>query len=137
QSNAELRAGVDKIIDGVVGFLWVLIGLVFVVASLGIVNTLTMNVHEQTRELGVLRAIGMRRGQVWKMVVSQAITLGLLSVLLGLIGGNLIAFLMNVATWPFAGHEVAFTLHPVFITGCAAAAQSIAILASLLPARRA
>ena len=41
--------------------IWVMIALIFLVASLGIVNTLTMNVDEQTREMGVLRAIGVRR----------------------------------------------------------------------------
>src|SRR5262249_53092729 len=99
--------------------------------------TLTMNVQEQTRELGVLRAIGMRRGQVAKMVVAQAITLGVLSLLLGVSGGIIIAYLMNLATRPFSGHEVTFALHGVFIAGCAVAGLGVALLASLLPARRA
>ena len=47
-----------------IGFLWLLLALVFVVASLGIVNTLTMNVMEQTREIAVLRSVALSRGQV-------------------------------------------------------------------------
>ena len=48
-----------------------------IVAALGIVNTLTMNVLERVREIGVLRAAGMTRGQVWRSVVVEAGILGL------------------------------------------------------------
>ena len=59
QSNAEFRARIHHMMAGVIGFLWLLLALVFVVASLGIVNTLTMNVLEQTREIAVLRAVAL------------------------------------------------------------------------------
>jgi putative ABC transport system permease protein len=137
QSNAQLRSYVDNLVGSVEGFLWVLIALVFVVAALGIVNTLTMNVHEQTRELGVLRAIGLKRGQVRKLVVAQAAALGLLSILPGVLAGIGLAWLMNVATYPFSGHRVDLELKASFVAGCAGIALVIAVLASLLPARRA
>src|SRR5262249_12681759 len=75
QSNAELRGFIDQGVDAVTGFFWMLVVLVLVVASLGMVNTLTMNVLEQTRELGVLRAVAMKRGQVRKLVLAQALFL--------------------------------------------------------------
>ncbi len=137
QSNVQVRAVVDGAVASVEGFLWVLIALVFVVAALGIVNTLTMNVIEQTRELGVLRAIGLRRGQVRKLVVAQATAMGLLSVLPGVLGGLGMAWLMNEATYPFSGHRVVFAWRPGFVAGCALTALTVAILAALLPARRA
>jgi putative ABC transport system permease protein len=137
QSNVQVRQVVDGIVASVEGFLWVLIALMFVVAALGIVNTLTMNVIEQTRELGVLRAIGLKRGQVRKLVIAQAVALGLLSVLPGVLAGLGLSWLMNEATYPFSGHRVAFTWRPGFVAGCAAAALAVAVLASLLPARRA
>ena len=137
QSNAEVRHSVDRIVKSVEGFLWVLIVQVFVVALLGIVNTLTMNVHEQTRELGVLRAIGMKRGQLRRLVLAQAAGLGLLSVLPGILAGVVLAWLMNLATYSFSGHRVDFILRGGFMAGCAAAAVLIALLAALLPARRA
>jgi putative ABC transport system permease protein len=137
QSNAQLRAFVDGVIAGVEGFLWVLIALEFVVAALGVVNTLTMNVTEQTRELGVLRAIGLKRGQVRKLVVAQAATLGLLSVLPGVLAGIALAWLMNLATYPFSGHRVEFRLSLIFVVVCALLTLIVALAASLLPARRA
>src|SRR5204863_1165626 len=106
QSNAELRALVYDNIRAFEAFMWVLIALLFVVASLGIVNTLTMNIHEQTRELGVLRAIGMRRAQVARGVVAQALALGLLSVLPGVVVGVGMSIIMNLATRPLIGHVI-------------------------------
>ncbi|MBI1914172.1 MAG: ABC transporter permease [Planctomycetes bacterium] len=137
QSNAELRAQVDTNVQAFEAFMWMLIALLFVVASLGIVNTLTMNIHEQTRELGVLRAIGMRRAQVGRGVVAQALALGVLSVLPGVVVGIGMSYIMNLATRPLIGHVMAFRVSPGFVAACAGLALVVAVLASLLPARRA
>jgi ABC-type lipoprotein release transport system permease subunit len=58
-----------------------------IVATLGIVNTLTMGVVERIREIGLLRAIGMSRRQVMRMVVVEATILGIVGVVLGSIAG--------------------------------------------------
>jgi putative ABC transport system permease protein len=58
-----------------------------IVAALGIVNTLTMSVVERIRELGVLRAIGMSRRQAMRMILVEALVLGLVGVLLGSLAG--------------------------------------------------
>jgi putative ABC transport system permease protein len=58
-----------------------------IVAALGIVNTLTMGVLERIREIGVLRAIGMTRRQVMRMVVVEATILGIVGVVLGSVAG--------------------------------------------------
>jgi putative ABC transport system permease protein len=58
-----------------------------IVAALGIVNTLTMGVVERIREIGVLRAIGMSRRQVMRMVVVEATILGIVGVVLGSLAG--------------------------------------------------
>lgn len=137
QSNAETRATFDAQTGGFLGFIRVLIALVFIVASLGVVNTLTMNVLEQTRELGVLRAIGVKRGQLAKMIVAQALALGFVSVLPGVGIGLVLAYLMNIATYPLTGQPVPFGLDTGHIVGCFTAALAIAVGAAILPARRA
>jgi putative ABC transport system permease protein len=137
QSNAELRALVYDNIKAFEAFMWVLIVLLFVVASLGIVNTLTMNIHEQTRELAVLRAVGMRRAQVARVVLSQAVALAVLSVLPGVVVGIGMAYVMHLATHPLIGHVQEFHIDAGFVVGSAAAAVVVAVLASLLPTRRA
>ena len=137
QSNAELRGEVDKNIQAFEAFMWMLIALLFLVASLGIVNTLTMNIQEQTRELGVLRAIGMKRGQVARVILAQALALAVVSVLPGVLVGVGMSYVMNLATRPLIGQVMAFRVGGGFVASCAAAAVVVAVLASLLPARRA
>jgi putative ABC transport system permease protein len=137
QTNRELRDIIDEAMQGVAGFLWVVIALILVVASLGILNTLTMNVLEQTRELGVLRAIGMKRGQVGRLIVAQALAVGVLSLLPGVALGVLLTYLMNLASAALIGHAVPFRLEGNFVLGCAVVALATALAASLWPARRA
>jgi len=67
-----------------------------VVASLGIVNTLTMNVVERVREIGVLRAAGMTRRQVGRSVVVEAGILGLVGAVLGALTGLAAGLVMVV-----------------------------------------
>jgi putative ABC transport system permease protein len=137
QSKADLRAMFDQQSAGFLGFLWALVALVFVVASLGIVNTLTMNVLEQTRDLGALRAIGMKRGQVRKMIVAQALALGLISLVPGVVGGIGLAYLINLSTYPLMGVPIAFRLDSSLVVGCFVVALAVTVLAALVPARRA
>jgi putative ABC transport system permease protein len=137
QTNRELRRIIDEAMHGVARFLWVVIALILVVASLGVVNTLTMNVLEQTRELGVLRAIGMKRGQLGRLIVAQALAVGVLSLFPGVALGILLTYLMNMASTALIGHPVPFHLEVHFVLECAAVALAAALLAAWWPARRA
>jgi putative ABC transport system permease protein len=137
QSHAELRRTLDEQMAGFLGLVWSLVGLVFVVAGLGVVNTLTMNVLEQTRELGTLRAVGMKRGQVRKLVLAQAVALGVISLMPGVVGGIILAYLVNLTTYPLMGQPVGFHLDGWLVAGGFLAGMVIALLAALLPARRA
>ena len=66
-----------------------------IVALLGIVNTLALSVHERTRELGMLRAVGMSRKQVWQMVrVESVITAGI-GAILGIVLGIVFAVIVS------------------------------------------
>ncbi len=137
QSLADLRAVVDGMRVRVAAAFWVLIGLVFVVASLGIVNTLSMNVLDQTREIGVLRAIAMRRRQVRKLVLAQGIHISLVSLIPGLGIGCALAWLMSLAAEPVSGFPVEFSLEPGCVAGCLLVAVGVTLCAAYLPARRA
>jgi putative ABC transport system permease protein len=72
-----------------------LAALAVVIGGLGIANTLSMSVLERVRELGVLRAAGMTRRQVWRMVVVEAGLLGTVGAVLGIGGGLLAGALMQ------------------------------------------
>jgi putative ABC transport system permease protein len=137
QSNDSLRELIDRLLAGVRGALWGLAALGFVVAGLGIANTMTMSVLEQARELAVLRAIGMRRRQVGRLVLAQALLTGVAGLLPGTAVGVGLAYLLNCSTARLLGSESHFRVSPGLVAGCAAMALTTAALASLLPATRA
>ncbi len=70
-------------IDSLLTFVTVMLLLAVVIALLGIINTLALSVHERTRELGLLRAVGMTRGQVRAMVRWEAVVISLIGALMG------------------------------------------------------
>ncbi len=137
ESKQEVHVLFDRKLQGIAGLCWVLLALVFVVASLGITNSLTMNLLEQTREIAVLRAIGMRRGQVRALLLCQALAIGLISLIPGLFLGIIWSVLMNRPLSPTLGAMSRFQLNPVFLACCCVAAFVVPILAALYPAQRA
>ena len=70
-------------VDQVLGIFYVLLGLAVIVSLFGIVNTLALSVLERTRELGMLRAIGMSRRQVRRMVRHESVVTALIGARLG------------------------------------------------------
>ncbi len=137
QSFEELNGIFERMIAGVVAGLWTLLATGFVIASLGIANTVTMNVLEQTREIGLLRAMGMTRGQLYKLVFSQVAGIALFSMIPGAIVGIGLAYLFHSAAAPVLGHPLRFHWHPQVIVACLAAALTIVLLSAWMPALRA
>ncbi len=137
QSFAELLQLIDSMVAGVTGGLWVLLTLGLLVGALGVVNTLTMNVLEQTRELGMLRAIGMRRGQIVKTVIGQAALIGLLGIAAGGVAGTSLARMINISLGSMFGHHIGFALRPQFMALMLVVALAVVLLSALVPARRA
>ncbi len=137
ESFSDVQDRIDKMMAGVVGGLWALVVLGFIAAAFGVANTLTMNVMEQTRELGLLRIVAMTRWQVRKTVFLQALMLGLMALIPGAVAGVGIAFLINLTTLSKTGHAIQFELHPLLIAGAAVAGLAIVMLAAWLPAERA
>jgi putative ABC transport system permease protein len=137
QTNAEFRRHIERAVQGVEGFFWMLVVLTFVVASLGVVNTLTMNVLEQTRETGILRAVAMQRRQVRKLILCQAAALGLVAVLPGCGLGIGLAWLMNLSGREILGQPIPLRIEPGYVLGCLAAGLVTTLVAAWLPARRA
>ena len=131
-----MQSFIDRIVNGVVGSLWAILGLGFVVGSLGVANTVTMNVLEKTRTLGLLRTIGMTRGQVTRMVVLESLLLGISGAVIGLVGGVVTALFIQLASQPLLGHPIRPSFRPVVVAANLAAAIAVTALAAWLPARR-
>jgi putative ABC transport system permease protein len=74
-------------LDGLLTMIQILLALAIVIAVLGIVNTLALSVLERTRELGLLRAIGLRRAQTMRMITVEAVVISVFGALLGVAVG--------------------------------------------------
>jgi putative ABC transport system permease protein len=137
QANAELRDLIDRELGRATGAIWALLALVFLVASLGVVNALQMNVHDQSRAFALLRALGLKGGQVYRLVLAQALLLGALTLPGGTLAGVGLAWLISRGSARWAGAPITFRLDAATPAGAGAAVLLAALLAGLAPARRA
>ncbi|MFM7289876.1 MAG: ABC transporter permease, partial [Planctomycetia bacterium] len=137
RSFADVQAFMNGMVRGVVNSLWAILGLGFVVGSLGVANTVTMSVLEKTRTLGLLRAVGMTSGQVTRLVLIESVILGLAGGLIGMVGGICTALLIQVASQPLLGHPIQASVRPTVVIANLCAAVAVTALAAWIPARRA
>ncbi len=137
QSLREITDMIDGYLTGAVGGQWLILVLGFVVAAFGVVNTLTMNVLEQTRELGLLRIVAMTRSQVRRLILSQAAMIGLLGLTPGILAGLVVSYLINLSMLPLLGHPVVMEWHPFMVFGSFFVGLLIVLLAAMFPAERA
>ncbi len=121
-------------VDQLLGIFYVLLALAVIVSLFGLANTLILATFERTREIGMLRAVGMTRRQLRRMVRRESVITALLGVTVGVAFGLLLAEAV-VAKWGSLGFTFvvpAGTLVALAIVACVAGA-----LAAVLPARRA
>jgi putative ABC transport system permease protein len=137
QSNAELRTSIDRLLSRIVGALWALMAVIFVVAALGVTNTLALNVREQSRELGILRAVGAMRWQVGRFVLWQALLTGAIGLFPGAVLGAVLGALINGAASAVTGQQTTFGVELLLTAGCLVLALALTAGAAVLPARRA
>jgi putative ABC transport system permease protein len=114
--------------------LYVLLALSVIVSLFGIVNTLVLTVFERTRELGLLRAVGMTRGQVRRMIRHESIVTALLGAALGIAAGT---FLAALVTQALEQQGFTFALPLGSLAAFVGAAVLVGVVAAILPARRA
>ena len=126
---------IDNQISGlssILNILYVLLALSVIVSLFGIVNTLVLTVFERTREIGMLRAIGMTRRQVRRMIRHESVITALIGAALGIVLGIVLAALL-IARVDFLVFTFPTTQVIIFVI----AAIVVGIVAAILPARRA
>jgi putative ABC transport system permease protein len=136
-SYTDISRNINRIVGGIEWSLWVLVILGFVVAAFGVVNTLTMNVLEQTRELGLLRIVAMTKAQVRRTVVTQAMIIGGAGLPLGIAMGVVNAYVMNMAMMDALGHDIDFHFYPGLLAITLVGSVFIVLVAAIIPAYRA
>ena len=88
QTRAQFEQSQVSAVNQLLGLVYALLGLAVIIALIGIVNTLMLSVFERTREIGLLRAVGMRRRQVRAMVRSEAVILAIFGAIVGIVIGT-------------------------------------------------
>ncbi|MGI9197166.1 MAG: ABC transporter permease [Candidatus Nanopelagicales bacterium] len=135
QDQADIKREINAQFDVLFGLVYALLGLSVIVAFLGIVNTLSLGVVERTRELGLLRAIGMSRGQLRRMIAVEAALLAILGTLIGLALGLACGLLLQRVLAPQGIDVLAVPVPSLVIFAVLATVGGLA--ASLWPAWRA
>jgi putative ABC transport system permease protein len=134
KTQAEYQEDTESEITGFLSLLYVLLALSVIVSLFGIVNTLVLSVFERTRELGMLRAVGMTRRQVRRMIRHESIITALIGSALGMAVGVFLAFLVTTA---LEDEGVVWSFPVLSLVAFAVIAIVAGILAAILPARRA
>jgi ABC-type antimicrobial peptide transport system permease subunit len=134
QTRSEWVTAQAKSVDQVLDLFYVLLALSVIISLFGMVNTLVLAVFERTRELGMLRAIGMSRRQTRRMIRHESIVTALIGAALGLPLGVLLAALTTRALGSFG---IAFHLPGQQLIAFVVLAVVAGIGAAVLPARRA
>lgn len=124
-----------RTVDQILGLVTVLLMLALAIALLGITNTLALSVIERTREIGLLRAVGMARSQLGRMIQGEAVLVSVLAVVLGTGLGT--AFGVSTVLALSASAPISLEIPADRLILLAAVTAVAGLLAGLLPARRA
>lgn len=135
QNKSEfIDAQIDQV-SQLLNLIYALLGLAIVIAILGIINTLALSVIERTREIGLLRAVGLSRGQLRRMIRLEAVAIAVLGALFGVAMGLIFGVVLqkSLVDDGITSLDIPVDQLAIFIF----VAGLVGILAAVLPARRA
>jgi putative ABC transport system permease protein len=135
QTRAQYEQAQVGTINKIINLVYVLLALAVLIALIGIVNTIMLSVFERTREIGLLRAVGMRRRQVKTMIRSEAVILAVFGAIIGIIIGTGmgIALVSSLRNQGITNTVVPFSNLVIFLI----IAAVLGLIAASWPARRA
>jgi putative ABC transport system permease protein len=136
-SNKTFKDSALGLLSQTLSLFDVLALIAMIVAGLGVVNTLSMNVLERTREIGMLRSLGMTRGQIGKMILAEAGMMGLIGAVFGLLFGLFMSRLFLMAIAAVQGYRLSYVMPIEGVLVSLFIALFVSQLAAVWPASRA
>ncbi len=133
-NQEELKQNQEDQINPLLGLVYALLSLAIIVSLFGIANTLALSIYERTRELGMLRAVGMSRRQVRRLVRYESVITALIGAVLGMVLGLIFAALMSVPLQD-EGFVLSYPVSQLVLILVVAALAGV--VAAIAPARRA
>jgi putative ABC transport system permease protein len=139
QDRGEYVDSATQGINMMLGIVYVLLALAILIALMGIANTLALSVHERTRELGLLRAVGQTRRQLRSMVRWESVIIAVFGTAGGLVLGVFLGWALVEAASEGGGDMISptFSAPPTQLLVVLAAGAIAGVLAGVRPARRA
>ena len=134
RSQQELKDENADQINQLLGLFYALLAMSVIISAFGIVNTLTLSIFERTRELGLLRAVGMTRRDVRRMIRYESVITAVFGALLGLVLGIFFGFVVIQA---LESEGITFSLPIGQIVSLLIFAMVVGVVAAIFPARRA
>jgi putative ABC transport system permease protein len=136
QDREEYVESVGSNVDRLLGIVYALLALAIVIALMGIANTLALSIHERTRELGLLRAVGETRGQLRAMLRGESTVISLFGTTSGLVLGVFLAWAF-VTALSSGATITTFALPAGQLLAVLVIGAVVGLLAGFRPARRA
>jgi putative ABC transport system permease protein len=134
---ADYKAQLDHSVDTILEMFAALLGLAILIALFGISSTLTLSVIERTRESALLRALGLTRGQLRRMLLCEAVLMAALAAVLGIGLGSAFGVAMVHALSSSANGRIVLSVPYTQLALYALISACAGLLAAILPARRA
>src|SRR5439155_336416 len=135
QDQAQYQASATGAVNTILGLVYVMLALAILIALMGVANTLSLSIHERTRELGLLRALGQTRAQTRGMVRWESVIIAVFGTLGGVILGTFLGW--AVVRSSGSASLAVFAAPPLQLVLFLVLGALTGILAGIRPARRA
>jgi len=136
-SLRRLKQAIDSDIRRATLLVSIIPVIALLVAALGVANLITVSVNARTRQIAVLRAVGALKSQIVRLVLAEALTLGVMGSVIGVALGLHSAYSMNTIFEKLVDVELVYAVPWARVGGAVALTLAIALLAGVGPARHA
>jgi putative ABC transport system permease protein len=136
-SGRAYMAEFGKQFDALFAGVYILLGVLAFPSLIAILNTLAIGVIERTREIGMVRAIGATRGQVWKTIVAEALLLAAIGTAFGILAGLYLSYVFVQGLSASGIYKMVYSFPFAGVLAATAVGLLFGVLAALIPARQA